>query len=120
MGAKYEFDFMRFGVRLCEYRIGPESHNSTLPNPETPRHLIAASQESLGELERRKEQMVCNIPVSEMIALLKRVEQRRFLNVLVSKTYRLLDRFPRLVGRLGRFTFRLRQKRHRLRRRDFA
>jgi glycosyltransferase involved in cell wall biosynthesis len=121
MGAKYEFDFARLGVHLCEYRIRPESTNSTLRSPETPPHLIAAYRQSLDEIEQRKGRIVCNIPVSEMVALLKQAEQQsRFLNILASKTYQLLDRFPRLKGQLGRFTYYLRQKRNGFRRRDFA
>jgi glycosyltransferase involved in cell wall biosynthesis len=116
MGAKYEFDFARLGIHLCEYRIRPESTNSTLQSPETPPHLVAAYRQSLDEIEQRKERIVCNIPVSEMAALLKQVEQQsRFLNILASKTYQLLDRFPRLEGQLGRFTYYLRQKRNGIR-----
>jgi glycosyltransferase involved in cell wall biosynthesis len=121
MGAKYEFDFKRLGMHLCEYRIRPESTNSVLHGPETPPHLIAAYRRSLDEIEQRKERIVCNIPVSEMVVLLKQVEeQTRFLNMLASKTYRLLNRFPKLEGRLGRFTYYLRLKRNGIRRRDFA
>ena len=121
MGAKYEFDFAQLGVHLCEYRIRPESTNSTLATPETPPHLIAAYRQSLREIEQRKERIVCNIPVTEMVALLNQVEQQgRFLNKLASKTYKLLDYFPRLEGQLGRFTYYLRQKRNEIRRRDFA
>jgi cellulose synthase/poly-beta-1,6-N-acetylglucosamine synthase-like glycosyltransferase len=121
MSAKYEFDFKRLGTHLCEYRIRPESANSTLPSPETPPHLIAAYRQSLDEIEQRKERIVCNIPVSEMVVLLKQVEQQtRFLNALASKTYRLLDRFPRLEEQLGRFTYYLRQKRNGMRRGDLA
>jgi glycosyltransferase involved in cell wall biosynthesis len=132
MCARYEFDFSKLSVPVCEYRI--HSLNSIPYDSHAPVESHTFHRRAQQLIQERKQKILCTIPISELVELdsslttsrqqittlqqqiealqeqLARYEQEklheqgRFLNTLTRKIYNFFGRFPGLEKRLSRLT----------------
>jgi glycosyltransferase involved in cell wall biosynthesis len=138
MCARYEIDFSKLDVPVCEYRI--HSLNSIPYDPDAPAENHTFHRRAQQLIQERKQQILCSIPISELVELdaslttsrqriealqgqiaaleeqrakyeqEKLHEQGRLLNTLTRKSYNFFGRFPGLEKRLSRVTHSLWKK----------
>ncbi len=127
--AKYQFDFSKLDIPVCEYRI--HASNSIPYTADAPPSALASHARAQKIINEKKEHLQCAVSVGELVDLLnklneqeaqrmiqeseraetearlrryeldKQFEEGRFLNTLTRRTYEFFGRFPRLERQLS-------------------
>jgi glycosyltransferase involved in cell wall biosynthesis len=119
LGSKYEFDFSKLDTFVCEYRI----HNSnSLPyTSDATQEQIAKHQRAYQLIEEKKKNLLCLIPLQDLIEIRKqetqqetRIEEfqapfsenpqifRKILVLLGDNVYHFFKAYPQVEKRLSK------------------
>lgn len=90
LGGKYEFDFTKLETPVCEYRIWLDGSNTIPYNSDAPSEVMAAYRQAHREIEDRKKQISCTLPISEIAQ--SQYELLKFRQELDSQRHQLLER----------------------------
>jgi len=90
LSGKYEFDFTKLETLICEYRIRLDGSNTIPYSPDAPPEVVDAYQQAHCEIEERKKQIFCVMPISNIAE--SQHELLRYRQELTLQQHKLLER----------------------------